>query len=194
MHQVSSETVLKIVLCSCAQMFGASVSWKVPFWEDWLFWSLVPLFTALLFPVAAGEHNGMLNRKQYFTCAKDYGVFVPVHEVICIITRAVSLLAFASCKSPNTSFQTWGTTIPDSLLTSYGCLLAVLKPMLSLSVCWLSLQRSSPCCRPKLECKSTNQDRSKLPKVPLLKKAGKDKTYPSYASGTCLKLVKWVPC
>lgn len=39
---------------------------------------------------SVGEHNGMLNKKQYFSCVTDCGVFLPVHEVVCTITRAVS--------------------------------------------------------------------------------------------------------
>lgn len=63
-------------------------------------WAIVWLGTPYLFklylPVmmffvfAVGRHDGILYEKRYFLCEQDYGIFVPLHEIVCVIACSVS--------------------------------------------------------------------------------------------------------
>ncbi|XP_014664356.1 PREDICTED: uncharacterized protein LOC106806791 isoform X2 [Priapulus caudatus] len=51
------------------------------------------IYVGLELDTPVGQHNGCLNGKRYFQCAKKYGVFVPVNDVLYTIHESKSVVA-----------------------------------------------------------------------------------------------------
>jgi len=45
------------------------------------------VFVGLELDAPVGRHDGAVNGKRYFSCAKDHAVFLPLQDVICIISK-----------------------------------------------------------------------------------------------------------
>ncbi|XP_005097528.2 uncharacterized protein LOC101853550 [Aplysia californica] len=49
------------------------------------------VFVGLELDAPVGRHDGFFNKKRYFFCQKDHGIFLPLHDIICKVhSKAVS--------------------------------------------------------------------------------------------------------
>ncbi|XP_064646296.1 uncharacterized protein LOC135499471 isoform X2 [Lineus longissimus] len=48
------------------------------------------VFVGVELDAPVGRHDGFFNGKRYFYCHKDHGVFLPLQDVVCIITKKIA--------------------------------------------------------------------------------------------------------
>ncbi|RUS90551.1 hypothetical protein EGW08_001728 [Elysia chlorotica] len=58
------------------------------------------VFAGLELDAPVGNHDGFFNKKRYFFCQKDHGVFIPLHDILCKVKQKTQANLDDPCLRP----------------------------------------------------------------------------------------------